>query len=180
MGIEFLSWLRIMTRLEEVRVELEEFFGSLHHARTRVDVALQEGVTGPDLWLGVHHGGADGVEHSQEVDDTQHLAEGQTFRIVGMSVARHLGVLEDEDTQTLCVVGAEAHFRQTGVEEATQGTVQTNRLHGGEEFKVNADLLSEDVVVQTPDTVGVVCWQQLGDEMIILFVLIVCAGCGWR
>ena len=48
--------------------------------------------------------------------------------------------------------------------------VETDVPHGGEEFKVNADLLGEYIVVQTPDSVGVISGEELGNEMIALFL----------
>ena len=110
MFVELLSRLRIIERLEEVRVKPEEFLGALHHPGAGVDVALQEGVARPDLPLGVHNRGPDGVEDSEEVDDTHDLVEGETPRVLRMSVARDLGVLEDKYTQTTGIVGTETHF----------------------------------------------------------------------
>ena len=110
MFVELLSRLRIIERLEEVRVEPEEFLGALHHPGAGVDVALEEGIAGPDLPLGVDHRGPDGMEDSEEVYDTHDLVEGQTPRVLRMSVARDLGVLEYKDTQATGVIRTETDF----------------------------------------------------------------------
>ena len=153
---EFLCRGLFVERPEEVGVKPEEGLGALHHTWAGVDVALQERIAGANLSFAVHYGGADGVEDSQEVDDAENLFEGQTLGVLGVAVAVQLGILEYQDPQTSGVVGAEANLGKMRVQEAAEFGAVADVPQTGEEFKVNADLLGEHVVVQTPDSVGIV------------------------
>ena len=172
MLIEFLGRCLLVERPEEVGVEPEEGLGALHHTWAGVHVALQEGIAGANLSLAVHYGRADGVEDSQEVDDAENLFEGQTLGVLGVAVTVQLGILEYQDAQTSCVVGAEADLGKMRVQEAAESGAVADVPQTGEEFKVNANLLGEHVVVQTPDSVGVVLRQQFGNKMIMLLLVI--------
>ena len=111
------------------------------------------------------------MEDSEEVDHAENLLEGQTLGVLGVTVAVQLSILEHQHAKTSCVVGTEADLGKMRVQETTEFGALAQVPQTGEEFKVNADLLGEHVVVQAPHSVGVVLREQFGNEMIMLRII---------
>ena len=116
--------------------------------------------------------GPDGVEPGHEVDGADDLVQGQALGIHWVKVSLLQGALEHQDPGSVHVVGAVHALRDVCGQEGLQDGVRTELLQTGQQFKINANFLFEDIGLKNIQPVGVICWQELGNEGVVLILAV--------
>ena len=110
----------------------------------------------------------DGVEPGHEVDGADDLVQGQALGVHRVEVALLQRALEHEDPGPVHVVGAVNALRDVRGQEGLQLGVRTELLQTGQQFKINANFLFENIGLKNIQPVGVICGQNLGNEGVVL------------